>query len=72
MVSNDIYKELSRIKNKKSFTETIKYLIEKKENKKTGKDLNKCLGSLKKEDMEFESASKELRGLYKKWSKKYA
>lgn len=39
--------------------------------KKIGKDLNTGIGSLNKEDKEFEVISKELKKLYKRWSKKY-
>ena len=73
MISNELYSELKRIKNSMSFTETIKHLLEnKRETKKTGAGLRDCLGLLSKDDKEYDKIMKELRPMYKKWTKRYA
>lgn len=43
------------------------------ENKKykTGAGLRKCIGLLDKDDKEYDEIMKELRILYKKWTKGY-
>ena len=71
MISNDLYKELKIVKRDRSFSEVIKGLIEAKK-RKTGSGLRECLGLLDKNDSEYERALKELRPLYKKWTKRYA
>ena len=72
MISNELYKDLKSIKHNRSFTETIKYLLGKKEKRKTGAGLRSCLGLLDKNDNEYEKIMNELRPLYKRWTKKYA
>ena len=70
MISNEIYEELKRAKEDRSFSETIKELIETKK-MKTGKDLIKHVGVLKG-DKEYDKIMKELKPLYKKWTQRYA
>ena len=72
MISNDVYKELKDAKKDKSFSETIKNLIERKNTRKTISDLRECLGLLDKDDNEYDKIMKELRPLYRKWTKRYA
>ena len=43
----------------------------KKTNLKTGAGLRECLGLLNKDDKEYDEIMKELRILYKKWTKRY-
>lgn len=72
MVSNIVYEELKKLKEKedKSFSETIKVMIEKSK-PKTGAELRDCLGLLPKEDKEYEEIFRELKPLYKKWTQRY-
>lgn len=70
MISNQVYEELKEVKNDRSFSETIKDLIEAK-GMKTGKDLVKHVGILK-DDKEYDKIMKELKPLYKRWTKRYA
>lgn len=71
MISNVAYEELRKLKEEdKSFSETIKDLIEIKK-WKTGADLVKHVGVLK-DDKEYDKIMKELKPLYKKWTKRYA
>jgi len=72
MISNEVYKELKDAKKDRSFSETIKYLIEKRIHKKTGAGLRECAGLLEKDDKEYDKIMKELKPLYKKWTKRYA
>lgn len=72
MVSNDAYDSLKKMKNDKSFTEVIMGLIEKNNKKKSGAGLKECLGLLGKDDDEYNRIAKEMKPLYKKWTKKYA
>lgn len=71
MISNDVYNELKRIKSENSFTEVIHSLMAKSK-RKTGAGLKECLGLLDKNDKEYDEVMKELKGLYKKWTQKYA
>jgi len=71
MISNEVYNELKRIKNKNSFTETIYSLMEKTK-RKTGAGLRECLVLLDKNDKEYDKIMKELKILYKRWTQKYA
>ncbi|MFH1316818.1 MAG: antitoxin VapB family protein [Candidatus Woesearchaeota archaeon] len=70
MISDKLYGELKKIKDDKSFTETILYFM--KNSRKTGSGLREVAGSLPKNDKEYEGVFKALRPSYKKWSKKYA
>ena len=70
MISNDLYKRLKATKQNRSFTETIRDLLEKPK-KKTGADLAKCVGILKG-DREYGKIMEESRSYFKKWAKKYA
>jgi len=72
MISNWVYKELKDAKKDKSFSETIKDLIERKNTRKTIAGLRECLGLLGKDDNEYDKIMKELRPLYRKWTKRYA
>jgi predicted CopG family antitoxin len=69
MIANDLYDDLKKIKGERSFTETIKDALNGK--RKTIGGLRKVMGTLPKEDMEYEKAMKELKPLYAKWTKKY-
>ena len=69
MISNQIYEELKNIKKDKSFSETIMDLVEIAK-WKTGADLSKHVGILK-DDKEYDKIMKELRPLYRKWTKRY-
>lgn len=69
MISNQIYEELKNIKKDKSFSETIMDLVEIAK-WKTGADLRKHVGILK-DDKEYDKIMKELRPLYRKWTKRY-
>ncbi len=71
MISNGVYEELKRAKEDRSFSETIKYLMEKPK-LKTGDGLRECAGLLKKDDKEYEKIMKELKPLYRKWTQRYA
>ena len=71
MISNSVYEELKGIKHDRSFTDTIRYLLEKKETKKTGAGLRKCAGLLDKDDDKYGKIMKELRPLYRKWTMRY-
>ena len=71
MISNQIYEELKEVKGDRSFSETIKEMIEKSKHK-TGAGLIDCVGLLPKDDKEYEKIMKELRPLYKKWTQRYA
>ena len=70
-ISNEVYKELKYIKKGMSFSEKIKELIYRKNAKKTGANLKKCLGLLPKDDDEYDKIMKELKPLYKKWTRRY-
>ena len=70
MIGNDLYNRLRRMKQNKSFTELIKSLLDKN-NDKTGAGLRECAGLLDKEDVLSETALKESRGAFKRWTKKY-
>lgn len=71
MISNFAYEELRKLKEEnKSFSNVIIELISKKE-QKTGYDLKKHFGVLKG-DKEYDKIMKELKPLYKKWTKRYA
>ena len=72
MISNSVYKELKDAKKDRSFSETIKDLIERKSARKTIAGLKECLGLLDKDDKEYDKIMKELRPLYRKWTKRYA
>ena len=69
MISNEVYGELKDVKEDRSFSEAIKDLIETHK-KKTGKDLTKHVGVIK--DDEYDRIMKELKPLYRKWTKRYA
>lgn len=69
MVSNKIYEELKEEKKNRSFSETIKDLIDTQK-RKTGRDLLKHVGTIK--DNEYDKIMKELKPLYRKWTKRYA
>jgi len=71
MISNEVYDELKDSKKNRSFSEAIKDLIETAR-LKTGADLVKHAGVLKKDDNEYDKIMKELRPLYGKWTKRYA
>jgi len=71
MIANDTYKELKELKEDKSFSELIRELIKNGRTPKTVNNLKKHLGTLPKDDTEFEEAIKELKPLYTKWKKKY-
>lgn len=71
MISNSVYEELKEAKKDRSFSETIKYLIERSK-PKTGAGLRDCAGLLRKDDKEYEKIMKELKPLYKKWTQRYA
>lgn len=72
MISNDLYKELSKIKGERSFTEVIKDLMASKEHK--GKDIYECFGLMKgtEFDKEFKNTAKDIKRGWKNWSKRYA
>lgn len=72
MISNKVYEELKKIKDSRSFTDTIMNLIDRKELKKTGASLKECLGLLNKGDKEYNKIFRDLAPLYKKWTKRYA
>lgn len=44
----------------------------KKQKFKTGADLRKCIGLLDKDDKKYEKILRELKPLYRKWTKRYA
>ena len=69
MIANNVYKELKEVKKDRSFSEIIKELIET-HNRKTGRDLLKHVGVIK--DDEYDKVMKELKPLYRKWTKRYA
>lgn len=71
MIGNELYHRLRRMKHDKSFTELIKSLLDKKDDK-TGAGLHECAGLLEKEDVSSENALNESRGAFKRWTKKYA
>jgi len=70
MISNDLYKELKDEKKDRSFSKTIKDFIEISK-WKMGADLKKHVGILK-DDKEYDKIMKELKPLYRKWTKRYA
>lgn len=70
MISNTAYEELKKIKEDKSFSDVIVELTRKKE-QKTGYDLKRHFGVLKG-DEEYDKIIKELKPLYRKWTKRYA
>ena len=72
MISNSVYGELKDMKKDRSFSVTIKDLIERKDARKTIACLRGCLGLLDKDDKEYDKIMKELRPLYRKWTKRYA
>ena len=69
MIANNVYEELKEVKKNRSFSETIKELIEANK-RKTGKDLIKHVGIIK--DNEYDKIMRELKPFYRKWTKKYA
>ncbi len=71
MISNLVYEELKHAKKDKSFSETIKDMMDKSK-PKTGAGLRDCAGLLHKGDREYEKIIKELKPLYKKWTQRYA
>ncbi len=71
MISNEVYGELKEIKKDKSFSEVIIDLMKSKR-KKTVAGLKDCMGLLDKDDDEYGRIMKELRPMYKRWTKKYA
>ena len=71
MIANEVYEQLKKIKERRSFTNVIRQLMEKPKSK-TGANLGDCLGLLDKDDKEYEKIFKELKPLYKKWTKRYA
>jgi len=71
MVSNEAYSELKEIKKDRSFSEVIIDLMKSKR-KKTVAGLKDCMGLLDKDDDEYGRIMKELRPMYKRWTKKYA
>jgi len=70
MVSNDVYKELSMVKNNRSFSELFHDLLHASKLKK-GSGLRECLGLLK-EDKEWKEIKKGLDKGWKKWTEEYA
>ncbi len=70
MVSNEVYEELKHAKKDRSFSEVIIDLMDTAK-RKTGADLIKHVGVLK-DDKEYEKIMKELKPLYRKWTKRYA
>ncbi len=66
-VSEEVYDELSEIKDGKSFTETIKGLLEEKIKKRgTLKEVAKLAGIMDRKDVEkLRKASKEFRRNFK-------
>ena len=71
MISNELYKELKKIKKENSFTEVIKDLLDRTQKTKKGSDLLNCFGILKR-DKEWEEIEKDLKRGWGAWSKKYA
>ncbi len=71
MISNDLYRELKIVKRDRSFSETIRDLMEKK-NKKTIEGLKDCMGLLDKDDNEYDEIMKENRKMWERWTKRYA
>ena len=69
MIANKVYEELKEVKRDKSFSEAIRELIDTHK-RKTGKDLVKHVGAIK--DDEYGKIMKELKPLYRKWTKRYA
>lgn len=69
MIANSVYDELKEAKKDKSFSEIIKDLMETHK-RKTGRDLAKHVGVIK--DNEYDKIMRELKPLYRKWTKKYA
>ncbi|HLC19373.1 MAG TPA: antitoxin VapB family protein [Candidatus Nanoarchaeia archaeon] len=69
MVSNELYKNLKRIKKDKSFTVVISNLLHEKE--KLGKDLFRFFGALEGET-EYDEVMRDLNKMWTAWSKKYA
>ncbi len=70
MISNEVYGELKEKKANRSFSQLLKELLDTRK-KKTGKDLQRCLGLLKK-DKESDSITKSLEIGWKEWNKRYA
>ena len=71
MIGNDVYGRLSQMKQGKSYTEVIRSLLNRKEDK-TGKGLKECAGLLNKHDHASEQALKESRKAFGQWNRKYA
>ncbi len=71
MISNELYKELKKIKKENSFTETIKDLLDRSKEVKTGKDLFPLIGALKN-DKEYDEIMKEVKKGWAAWTRKYA
>ncbi|MBI3034929.1 antitoxin VapB family protein [Candidatus Woesearchaeota archaeon] len=71
MIANSVYEELKEAKKDRSFSEAIKEMLEKSK-PKTGAGLRDCAGLLLNDDKEYEKIMKELKPLYKKWTKRYA
>ena len=70
MISNEVYEELKEKKASRSFSQLLTELLDTKK-KKTGKELQRCLGLLKK-DKESEEIKKALERGWKAWNKRYA
>ena len=66
MISNEVYHNLKEIKHNKSFSELLKYLLEKNRIRK-GADLKQCLGLIP-EDKELEKLHAEAKRGWKKWT----
>jgi len=69
MIANNVYEELKEVKKDRSFSEVIRELIDTNK-RKTGRDLLKHVGAIK--DNEYDKIMKELKPLYRKWTKRYA
>ena len=69
MVSNEVYEELKTIKNNRSFSETLKNLLDRNY-VKLGFGLRECLGILNK-DKEWKEIDINLKKRWQRWSKKY-
>lgn len=72
MISNEIYDELKRRKGDKSFTETIKSLINSypKKAETLGELIKTCGGLLPENDTEYDDFLKESKMMWKRWREK--
>ena len=70
MISNEVYEELKKMKEDKSFSTVLKDLIEAKKNFSTGNSLKIFFGVLS--DNKSDVAANELGKGWKKWTKRYA